>query len=523
MTLPPLENLKVVTAQEMARIENLAYADGTSEETFMENAGAAVAQAALAFLKEHHLPKIVTLLAGKGNNAGDAFAAGVQFLQHGVKTVAFHIYALDECSPLCREMHDRFLAKGGSVHRLQNSEELRFGSEGVILDGLVGTGFRGKAEGILATAIESANRSKLPILAIDIPSGVNGTTGEVGSIAIQARETLFLGLPKIGFFLKDGWNYVGKLKHATFGLAEKYTAVAKASAYLFNEDKASEFLPPIKRTRHKYQAGYVLAIAGSRGFPGAALLSSYAVLRAGAGIVRLMHPYGMDAELSGAPFEIIREGWDAKNLRRIKEEAARAKVILIGPGMGRTKDAKKRFQQILKTQLPLVLDADALYFLSQKSSWKLPPGSVLTPHRGEMNLLLSSFPMKNKQDQTDLEICQAFAQDNQVTLVLKGAPTYLFHPGTMPLIIPHGDPGMATAGSGDVLTGIIAALIAQGLDARAAAALSIYLHARSGELAATALTSYGLTASDLIDYLPQVFKHLVSCGHDESKKLTTRQ
>ncbi len=373
----------------MARIEAKAYKEGASEQKFMENAGEAIARRTEEFILAHHLPKAVTLLVGKGNNGGDAFAAGAALIDRGFTVNALHIYPHNQCSPLCKTMSDKFRSRKGVIHHVHEKKAFRFDLEGIILDGLVGTGFRGKAEDELALAINCANSSQLPILAIDIPSGLNGTTGEVGSVAIHATETIFLGLPKSGFFLGDGWDHVGELRYASFGLGEKYIADAKADAYLFHEEIASDLLPEIKRTRHKYQAGYVLAVAGSPEMPGAALLASFAVLRAGAGIVRLFHPKGMEAELSGAPFELIREGWDGKNLTPIKKQASRAKAMLVGPGIGRTKQSEKMLKSLLTSiKLPMVIDADALFILSENPSWKLPPHSVLTPHHGEMELLL---------------------------------------------------------------------------------------------------------------------------------------
>jgi NAD(P)H-hydrate epimerase len=357
-------------------------------------------------------------------------------------------------------------------------------------------------------AIEAANRSGLPILAVDIPSGLNGTTGEVETVAIKATETIFLGLPKSGFFLKEGWDHVGALRYASFGLGEKYIAQARAAAFLLNEEALPRCLPPLKRTRHKYQAGYVLAVAGSPRMPGAALLASYAALRSGAGMVRLLHPRGMEAELSGAPFELIRQGWNGREMRTVTCEALKAKAMLVGPGIGRTRQAKRILQRLLeKITLPMVIDADALFFLAQHPGWKLPKGSVLTPHRGEMDLLLGRD--LNQENQTYQELCQAYVEEKKVTLVLKGAPTFIYHPGADPLIITRGDPGMATAGSGDVLTGMIAAMMAQGLDARSAAALAVYLHGISGEIASDLLTSYCMIASDLIDSLPEAFALLI--------------
>lgn len=502
-----LEGLKIVTAHEMARIEGMAYAQGASELTFMENAGEAVAKATENFIQTHDLEKIVTLLVGKGNNGGDAYAAGAKLIDRGFKVTALHIYSLDRSGPLCKTMNEKFRSRGGTVHHAHDERSFHFDPKGVILDGLTGTGFHGKAEEILALAIESANRSGLPILAIDIPSGLDGNTGEVATVAIHATETIYLGLPKSGFFLKNGWDHVGKLRYASFGLSDKYIADAKAIAYLLNEESVPELLPPIKRTRHKYQAGYVIAIAGSPGMPGAALLSSYAALRAGAGIVRLFHPSGMEGELSGAPYELIRQGWDGKKISVIKEEATRAKAMLIGPGIGRTKKAEKMVENLLSSiELPMVIDADALFILSHHPSWKLPKNSVLTPHRGEIDFFLSH--RKKKEDKSYLELCQDLADEKKTTIILKGAPNFLFSPGAPPLVISRGDPGMATAGSGDVLTGIIAAMIAQGLDARPATALAVYLHGLSGEAAAASLTSYCMTASDLIDFLPDAIRPL---------------
>ncbi len=490
-----LEGLKIVTAKEMARVEALAYKEGASEIAFMENAAVGIEKAVEDFIQEKHLMKSVTIIAGKGNNAGDAYAAGARLLDRGYQVSAFAIYPLSECSSLCKKMYERFRAKGGKIKH----SEPEFDHQGVILDGLIGTGFYGKAEGALEKAIVAANRSSLPVLAIDIPSGLNGDTGEVGSVAINAALTIFLGLPKSGFFLKQGWDHVGKLRHESFGLTEKYIAQAKPIAYLLNEKMIPHLMPPIKRTRHKYEAGYVLAIAGSLGMPGAALLASYSTLRSGAGIVRLFHPEGMEAELSGAPYELIREGWDMKNLKAIREQAKRAKAMLIGPGIGRTKKAEKMFKDVIaRIQLPAVIDADALFFLAKASTGKLPKHSVLTPHHGEMQLLLS-------KKQPDLKMCQEFAEKKKATVVLKGAPNMIFHPGCDPLVIGRGDPGMATAGSGDVLTGMIAAMIAQGLDSRHAAVLAVYLHGIAGEMAAEILTSYCMTASDLIKFLPGAF------------------
>jgi ADP-dependent NAD(P)H-hydrate dehydratase / NAD(P)H-hydrate epimerase len=495
-----LEGLPVVTAQEMTRVENIAYADGASEQHFMENAGDSIAEITEDFVESHQLQRKVSLIAGKGNNGGDAFASGLSLLDKGFSVSAWHIYPPDVCSPLCQQMLKRFQKKGGTVHPVDEERPFIFHPDGVILDGLVGTGFKGKAEGILAKAIEHINRSHLPVLAIDIPSGVNGATGAVESVAIHATQTIYLEFPKLGFFLKEGWNHVGQLVRGTFGLEEKYRQKAKPSAYLFDTNTLGNLLPPIKRNRHKYEAGYVLGFAGSKSMPGAALLSSFSALMSGAGIVRLFHPKNMDAELSAAPYELIKEQWDGKALQRIKMESERAKALFVGPGMGRTKATELAVKTLLaNSMLPMVLDADALYFLAQNPQWVLPDSSILTPHHGEMHTLLATFNTKSSDP------IQAYVNHKQATVVLKGAPTFIYHPKTAPLIVARGDPGMATAGSGDVLTGMIAAMLAQGLEPQAAACAAVSLHAIAGEIAADSFTSYSVTASKIMECIPDAF------------------
>lgn len=501
-----IEGVKVITSKEMRRIEEKAYSQGASDIQFMENAGNAIAEIVDDYLHSRHRMLHVSLFVGKGNNGGDAYAAGIKLLEKGIAVDSFHFYPFEECSPLCRKQHERFKKAGGKVHFILKEERIHFEHDGIILDGLVGTGFHGEVQGILAHAIKEANQASIPIIAIDIPSGVNGDTGEVASAAIYAAETIYLGLPKIGFFIGDGWNHVGNLIHADFGLDKKFIDEAQEEAYLLNEEQIQHCMPRMKRNRHKYDAGYVLAISGSLEMPGAAILASAASLRSGAGIVRLFHPENMP--MAGMPPEIIREVWNLDKKKRIFSEAERADAVLIGPGLGRTKEVKKLLDALLeRLTLPCIIDADALYFLAEHPKWKLPEISILTPHRKEMERLLSQ-KLKKETDQDFHNACQDFVDKKKVTLVLKGGPTFIFHPGTVPIIVPRGDPGMATAGAGDVLTGIIAALAAQGLEARAAAAMGVYLHGVAGETASFLKTPFCMIASDITDSLPEAFSHL---------------
>lgn len=496
-----LEGAKVVTAAEMTRLEKKAIAAGASEQLFMEKAGHSVAAAVQNFVQEHGAQRRALLLIGKGNNGGDACAAGVVLKESGFAVSALLLFPGDTLSPLCKLQLDRLQAAGvvPTEYRAENS----FPCSGVIIDGLTGTGCKGKAEGELASLIEEANSSGLPILSIDLPSGVQATDGSVETVAIHATATIYLELPKLGLFMGRGWDHSGELLCGRFGLDSCYQEEAKAEAALLCEEELFHYLPKIKRSRHKYEAGYLLAFSGSPSMPGAALLTSYAALRAGAGIVRLIHPLGMEAELSAAPAEIIRQGWALEKEKSVETEIRRAKAAVIGPGMGRDKSVKKALAFLFTSlaQTPVVLDADALFFLAQERNWRVPKKSVLTPHHQEMRRLLD-------EEELSLHSCQAYAERKGATVVLKGAPTMIFHPETTPLIATWGDPGMATAGAGDVLSGIIAALLAQGAEPRAAAALGVYLQGVAGECAAQEKGSRSLIASDLIEFLPQAFAHL---------------
>ncbi len=472
--------IPIVTSDEMQRFDA-----ALDPATSMDKAAEGIARAVEAFIYDHHLPPRVILLTGKGNNAGDAYTAGCLLLQKGFFVQALSTFSIDHVSPLCRARHGRFISQKGQIaFSLPSDME----SYSLIIDGLVGTGFQGKAEGPLAHAIDWANRSGLPIFSIDIPSGLNGTTGDVATTAIQATATLYLGFPKIGFFIGQGWDHVGKLIPVDIGLPPPQLSIATLL------DPTSLKLPSLKRSRHKYTAGYVLGIAGSPTMPGAAALAASGVLHSGAGIVRLLTLPGTPSY----PFlpEVIHEDY---NLARIQEESQRAAAFFVGPGLGRTSEVEKLLYQLLPSlSLPCVLDADALYFLAKNPSWNIPSQTLLTPHHKEMKALLQKEP--------SLETCQHYAEHHKTTVVLKGAPTIIFHPGKKPLIIAAGDPGMATAGTGDVLTGIIAGLLAQKMEPLEAAILGAYLHGRAGELAAKHLTSYGMIASDILSYLPEALK-----------------
>lgn len=501
--------MKVVTAKQMAEIEALAYQDGALEKDFMEAAGQGVANHVIEFIEWRGLHHEIFMLCGKGNNAGDAYVAGRYLLEQGYRVSALQIAPIETCSKLCQENHQHFQAIGGKVIAHTQEMPILFPQAGLILDGIFGTGFKGAATEPYATVIQQANDSGLPIISVDIPSGLNGNLGTVEGPAIQATATIFLQLPKIGFFLEDGWNHVGQLLHVDFGL--KADSIAKAHAAMELPDIASlsRLFPKTKRNRHKYERGFVVALAGSPTMPGAALLASTAALKGGAGILRLLSPHGMEQELSQSRYEIIKDSYkyNQASYHEMVELLNKASAAFIGPGIGKKSETIEMLQYILpKITKPCVLDADALTILAT-TNIEIPKNSILTPHHGEMARLLGKSSLGSITENT-LNTCAQYAKEKNIVLVLKGAPTFILY-GDQMFVCDRGDPGMATAGSGDVLTGLIASLLAQGLTPVNASICGVFLHAIAGEYAAMQQTSHCMLAHDIIDHFPDAYRMLV--------------
>lgn len=498
--------MKVVSAHLMADLEAQAYAQGYTDSNFMEKAGEGISKKAEAFASKIKKDPSFLLLCGKGNNGGDAFVAGCYLLEKGFSVSAIQLQDSHAGSDLCKKQEMRFIKAGGTVLRQTPSP---FPKADVIIDGLFGTGFKGSLKEPYASLVEKANSSRIPILAVDIPSGLDGTTGMAEDTVIRARETIFLGLPKTGFFLNAGWNHVGILQGVDFGLPAAIIQKAEAPFELITLEKAASLIPSIPRSWQKYQRGYAIGIAGSPGMPGAALLSSLAALRGGAGIVRLCHPEGMETELAYSPYELIKVPFKWNEAEKIALLMEKAGAYFMGPGLGRSLEAGKFLAELLPAlKKPCVIDADALNLLSE-DAFLLPSQAILTPHTGEMaRLLKSKDPLQINDDL--LKTCQSYAEKNKITLILKGAPTFIFHPGKAILVNPTGDPGMAAAGSGDVLTGLLAALLSRGLDCHEAAILGVYLHGLAGQLAVLETTSHTMMASDLIKHFPAAYQKLES-------------
>lgn len=494
--------MEVLEAKEIARLEKLAFDEGASSDAFMRNAAQGIAQVVDHYIQSHRLEKKVTFVAGKGNNGGDAFCAALFLVEKGFEVSGYYLEDFSLCSPLCKKYGEAFFQTGSPLQKLDEVSQLELPKKGLFVDGILGTGFEGEPTVFLKKLFHHLNQLEIPIFAIDIPSGLNGNTGEVHEIAIHATHTLFLGCPKKGFFIREGWNYVGELIHVDFGLDTKYLKQAKADFEFLQSSDIDSLFPKIVRNRHKYQAGYVVGISGSKGMMGASILSGMAALRSGAGIVKVIHLQEEFKESSANP-ELIHVTFQYDQIEEVLDLLNKASAVYLGPGMGVSLETKKFISKILiRIEKPCVLDADVLTIIAEEKL-ALPKKAILTPHMGEMHRLLG----EKFKDPVDLiNLCQKYVDQHDVILVLKGGPSFIFMKGKIPCVSPTGDPGMATAGSGDVLTGMLVGFLAQeGVTLESAALLGVYLHGKVGEIVAKKKSSYGLIASDLIKFLYKIF------------------
>lgn len=482
---------KIVAATSMAAYErHLLKKDPCLSEKFMDIAALGLCHVLEnKVLSEHQIDQVV-LLVGKGNNGGDAYALGSLLLQIGYEVTAFQLFA--ETSPLSEKKGEAFEKYGGVREYISSADQVEIGDNDLVIDGLLGTGCKGKISGILKQVIDLCNSSSAFVFSIDIPSGVDGDSGRVEGSAIYATMTAYLGALKIGHLFEKGYDHVGLLHYVDFGME---TDGIEPYCFLSNNAYIYDRLPKRDKTINKYQAGELAIVAGTDEMSGAGELACSAAYRTGAGLVR--HFYLGETRCS------IKEVISKKaNIQSIEKEFLRSKAILIGPGLGRGDQAKKLVDKIMEIQdAPLVIDADALFLMDQPKE-----NAILTPHKGELIQLLGLS--KDAESKKILEMAQRYCDDNHVIIVYKGMPTIVLSPNTAQCCLVAGNPGMATAGSGDVLAGIIASFLAQGCSPLDASLLGVTVHGKAGDFAAQKYSSVFMGASDIVDSLSQFFLSL---------------
>jgi len=432
----------------------------------------------------------VLVLCGAGNNAGDGYVVARLARAAGLQVTVAALVDPSRLSGDAGRAHHDWLAAGGTT--IQFDPALLPACD-VVVDALLGTGLDRPVAGAMATCIAAVNAASKPVLAIDLPSGIDADSGAVLGHAVRATRTItFVGL-KSGLFLADGLDHVGRLAFADLGIPVGVTGAAPVMRRTCPSDVAG-VLPRRRRGAHKGDNGRVLVVGGGSGMPGAVRLAAEAALRAGAGLVTVATRAENLAAIVGARPEIICHA--VQSAADLGQLMAATDVIAVGPGLGQSDWARNLFEAVLGSDKPLVVDADALNLLSRQPSrrgrW------VLTPHPGEAARLLDWTTAMVQADR--LAALRALAQRYDGVTVLKGAGSLVLGPTGTPWLCDAGNPGMATAGMGDVLTGIVAAVAAQCPDLERAAVAGVAVHAAAGDRAA-APGERGLLATDVLDEL----------------------
>lgn len=434
----------------------------------------------------------IVVLCGPGNNGGDGY---VLARLARARRLEVSVIAFSDPQSLggdARLAWQDFAAAGGAVNDW--TEDCLNRAE-VIVDAIFGTGLSRPVDAQMAARIQAINDSRVPILALDIPSGLDADTGRIHDAAIQAERTLtFLGL-KLGFYLGEGPNCTGVVMFDSLDLPPEALAQLEAAAARISEDALARLLPRRRRTTHKGQQGHVLVIGGGLGMAGAARLAGEASLRVGAGLVTVATRPENVATITADRPELICRGIDSAS--EIESLLDRADVLAIGPGLGQDEWAVMMVRTALQCGKPSVIDADALNVLAQAPC--ISERWILTPHPGEAGRLLGISSADVQDDR--LAAARGIVDRYGGIVVLKGAGTLVLQRDCLPSICDQGNPGMASPGMGDVLTGVIAGIAAQTADLAGAARAGVLVHAMAGDMAARR-GERGMLATDLFTYLP---------------------
>ncbi|HEV8661823.1 MAG TPA: NAD(P)H-hydrate dehydratase [Candidatus Methylomirabilis sp.] len=514
--------MKVVTAKEMRELDRRATDEyGVPSLLLMENAGAAVA----AEVERRFGPlggKRILVCCGKGNNGGDGFVAARHLHNRGA---AVRVLLCAKRSEIAGDprLNLQILEKTGlSILPVETAEEVAGAREAMaasdlLLDALLGTGLTGAAKGVAAGVIAAMNEVGQPVVALDLPSGLASDDGILRGPHVRAACTITFALPKRSLFLYPAAAAAGEVVVADIGMPAPLLRDPGLPVEVLEAADMAAAFPPRDPNAHKGTYGHVLVVAGSVGKSGAAALCSLGALRSGAGLVTLALPESLNDAMEAKLTEVMTVPLPETEERTLSRAAldrllplleGKAAVAL-GPGLStHPSTVALVWDLIAAARLPLVVDADGVNALAHRleALGKVTAPLLLTPHPGELARLLTVGPQE-VQDQR-IPIAQKVAQTYNLTLVLKGARTVVANPKGQVAISPTGNPGMATAGAGDVLTGVLAGLIAQGGDLDLKVRAGVYLHGLAGDLAAEALTAEAMLAGDLLTRLPEAIRRL---------------
>ncbi len=522
--------MRVLNSSQMREADRRTIEEiGIPSVVLMENAGRQVV-AAIEAVHSDLLERQVAVLCGRGNNGGDGFVVARTLAQRGVDVSVFVIGRVAEIRGDARTNLEILGRLGLAVVEIADSQawelhvtEIRDCT--LIVDAIFGTGLNAPLSGLMDTVVADVNGSGIPVVALDLPSGLSADSHDVIGPSIEAGMTVTLGAPKLCLVLPPAETRAGDIVIADIGIpSEIFDAIDKPRVDLLTRGSMRELVTPRAPDTHKGDYGRVLIVAGSKGKSGAAHLSAVGALRSGAGLVTVATGAGCQAVVAslGAEYmtEAIEEGHDGLDPRSVDRVIDLARdVVAIGPGLGRGRSTRAFIQALVdRATMPVVIDADGLNAFANdpdRLSGREGRDVIITPHPGEMARLVG---MSTDEVQSSrLEIARNFAVAHHVYVVLKGHRTLIATPDERVFINPTGNPGMATGGTGDVLTGMIAAWLAQLLDAEAACKLAVYLHGLAGDLTEGNKGEVAMTAGDLAAHLGDAIMDLTGRRNSDDR------
>ncbi len=453
----------------------------------------------------------VVVLAGPGNNGGDALAVARMLTEKGYSVDTYLFNTTGKLSDGC--MHNMKLLQNTSrlkkfVEVTTNFEPPHLDQCTIVIDGLFGSGLNKPLSGGFASLVKYVNASPATVVSIDVPSGLmtEDNTENIRQNIIRADLTLTIQQRKLAMYLADNESCLGEIQVLDIELSQEFVRRTPSAYYLLEPDDIRNQLRPRSKFSHKGTMGHAMLFAGSYGMAGAAILAARAAMRSGAGKLTVHTPLCNNDILQTAVPEAILQHDRGETYYTELVDTADYDAVALGPGLGQNEEtAIALMSQIRRTQCPMVLDADALNILSQHRAWltQLPRELILTPHPAEFDRLAGTT---SNGSYDRLAKAREWAEKLGAYIVLKGHYTALCTPDGETIINPTGNAGMATAGSGDVLTGIITAMLARSYSRRTACMLGMYLHGLAGDIAAEKLGEESLIASDIIEMLPKAFK-----------------
>jgi hydroxyethylthiazole kinase-like uncharacterized protein yjeF len=492
--------IELLTTAEMAQADRLAVAAGTSGIDLMENAGRAVADAVAG---RHPAAVPVVVVAGPGNNGGDGFVAARILLERGYSV---RLLLTDDASRLKGEAA---LAARRWSGPLETASPVGLAGAGVLIDALFGAGLDRPVEGAVRAMIEAMNASPAQIYAVDLPSGINGTRGDVQGAAVKASETITFFRRKVGHLLLPGRLHCGKVQVADIGISADVLAQVKPQAFRNIPALWEKAFPMPRVDGHKYSRGHAVIVSGGISSTGAARLAARGALRAGAGLVTIASPRAALAVNAATSLAVMVRPVDGAGELSAFLSDRRRNAVVLGPGGGVGREMQELVLAALAADCAVVLDADALTSFCEhpqellEAIQRRPQGAtVLTPHAGEFVRLFSTLP-NISQAISKLEQARQAAVQAGAVVLFKGPDTVVASADGRAAIAENAPPWLATAGSGDVLAGLVAALLAQGMPGFEAASAAVWLHGEAGSGAGP-----GLIAEDLPERLPKLYRRL---------------